>query len=189
MCDIKINDVSELCTMSILEAFGATGGEARSYFRTIQCFSIPPGLISDRVQLVSGSDLTSKYCMIITQKVTQTPQLSEVLHSGDFLCVPKAHIKFLESTNNEFVEFVCEITGMGSDSWALIRKATDRHPAYAVRKAVFASKHGFPFLNNLEKLESVSLEPAAVAHFSKRNKVLRFDAIVIENPGKSVITT
>lgn len=190
MCDIKINGVPERCTLSILKAFGAAGGQARSYFRSIECSSIPPGVVSDRIQLVDGSDMTSKYHMVITHNNPPAGLLSEHLLSGGFLCIPKAHLEVLECKTNTSFEFVCDISGLGSDSWALLRKITDPDAVSAGRRAVlFTNQGGLPFRNALGKLESIPLEPAPVRHFCKRNSFARFDAIVIDFLGKSAITT
>lgn len=191
MCDIKISDVPERYTMSVLEAFGVAGGAPRSYFRSIECSSIPPGIVSDRIQLVAGSGLTSKYHMVITQDVPPSRQLSEHLHSGGFLCIPKACLEVLEDKQRGSFQFVCDITGLGLDSWALLRPALGPDAACADRRAVlFINQYALPSLNALSKItESVPLEPAAVAHFCKQNSSVRFDAIIIDSPGKSVIAS
>lgn len=190
MCDIKIEDVPERYTASVLKAFGAVNGEGRSYFRSIKCFSIPQGIVSTRVQLVDGSDVASKHHMIIIHDVPPAVQLSEQLHSEGFLCLPSAHMQALKCKKNLFLEHVCNITGLGSHPWALLRKAKDTGPVCAGRRAVvFTSQQELPCLNAFEGSESVSLEPAAVIHFCEQNDFAKFDAIVIDCPENSVITT
>lgn len=190
MCDIMINDVPENCTVSVLEAFRTASGEVRSYFRSMKCSSIPPSVISNRVQLVDLSDLTSKYHMIFTQDVPSVVQQSDQLHPGGFLCIPKAHMQHLESNQRAALEVVCDISGLGSDPWMLLHRATDLNQACAGRRAViFTDRHVLPSLNALKKLEYVALEPAAVARFCKQDSFARFDAIIFDCDEKSVITT
>lgn len=190
MCDIKINDIPERYIMSVLEAFGELGGKARSYFRSIECASIPPGLVSDRIKQIDGSDLTKKYHMIITQCVRPEGQLSDHLHSEGFLCIPKAQVELLKRKEGVSFDFVCDITGLGADSWVLLRTVVHLDPVCTERNVVlFTNEHELPFLDGFGRMQSTSLEPAAVAHFCQRNSFARFDAIVIDSPGKSVITT
>ena len=190
MCEIMINDVPERCTISVLEAFSKASGQTRSYFRSIKCLSIPPGVVSDRIQLLDGSDMTSKYHMLIAQDAPTTVQLREQLLPGAFLCITKAHMQGLKSNQSVSLEVVCDITGLGSDPWVLLRKVTELHPACAGRRAVlFTNQHGLSSLNSLGTSEFIPLEPAAVVHFCKQNSFPKFDAIVIDYPGKSAITT
>lgn len=190
MCDIKIDNVPECYNMSILEAFGAVGSQARSYFRSIKCASIPPGVISDRIQLIDGSDLITKYHMIITQIVPPAEQLREDLHSGGLLCIRKASVQELKSNHSSSFELVCEITGMGSESWVLLRKSTDPSSVFADRRAViFTNLHGVPSLDAFERMEYISLNPEAVARCCEQNEIERFDAIIIDCREKSVIAT
>ena len=190
MCDIMINDVPERCIVSVLEAFSKATGQARSYFRSIKCLSIPPGVVSDHIQLVDDLDMTSKYHMLIAQDAPPTVQLREQLLPGAFLCITKTHMQGLKSNRSVFLEVVCDITGLGSDPWVLLRKATEPRRACASRRAVlFTNQDGLSSLSSLGTLEFVSLEPAALAHFCKQNSFPKFDAIVIDCPGKSAITT
>ncbi|CAF9930981.1 MAG: hypothetical protein ALECFALPRED_004772 [Alectoria fallacina] len=190
MCDIKINEIPENCTLSILEAFRTASGEARSYLRSMNCSSIPPGIVSDRVQLVNLSDMTSKYHMIFTQDVPSVVQQSDRLHPGGFLCIPKAHLQHLESNQRAALEVVRDISGLGSDPWMLLQRATDLNQACAGRRAVmFTDQRVLPSLNALKNLEYVPLEPAAVARFCKQDSFAKFDAKIIDCDEKSVITT
>ena len=190
MCEIKMNDVPERCALSILEAFGVLSGEKRSYIKSIRCSSVPPGVVSNRVQLIDGPDRTSKYHMVITENAYPTAQLSDQLHSEGFLCIPKAHIQDLRRNYNESLEVVCDITGLGPDPWILLRKAKSPDSGCADRRAViFTDQRGSPSPIALERMEYVHLEPGAVAHFCKQSSIARFDAIIIDYAEKSVITT
>ncbi len=190
MCDIVINDVPECCTISILKAFGTASSQARSYLRSIKCSLIPPDVESDRIQLIDGSDMASKYHMVIAQDDPLAVQLGDQLLPKAFLCIPKARLPGLMSSRSASLEVVCDITGLGSDPWVLLRKATDMRPAYDRQKvALFTDQHGAPSLDTLGTVEAISLDPAAVTHFCKQNSYTRFDVIVIDSPGSSVITT
>lgn len=190
MCDVKIDDVPQNCTTSILEAFGTANGEARQRFRSITCSSKPPDIISNRIRLVDGSDTSSKYHMIFTQDASAAVQLSDQLHPGGCLCIPKAHMQNLESNQSVSLEIVCDIIDLGLDLWLLLRKSTIPVPVCANRRIVmFMDQVRVPFLNALESNETVALEPVAVAHFCKQSGSTKFDAIVIDCPEKPVITT
>ena len=189
MCDVKIENVPEYYTVSVLEAFDAAGGLARSYFRSVKCSPIPPNVVSGRIQLIDGSDLTSRYHMVITQEAPPAVELSDQLYSGGLLCIPKANMQKLRSIQSASLEVFSEVTGLGSEPWVLLRKATAPGSVSAGRRAVvFTSQHELPSLNALEAMESVPLEPAAVARFCGQNRFARFYAIIIDNPEKSVIS-
>lgn len=190
MCDVKIENVPEYYTESVLEAFSAAGGLARSYFRSVKCSPIPPNVVSGRIQLIDGSDLTSRYHMVITQEAPPAVELSDQLYSGGLLCIPKANMQKLRSIQSASLEVFSEVTGLGSEPWVLLRKATAPGSISAGRRAVvFTSRqHELPSLNALEAMESVPLEPAAVARFCGQNRFARFYAIIIDNPERSVIS-
>ena len=190
MCDVKIDDVPENCTTSILEAFGTANSEARQRFRSITCSSKPPDIISDRIRMVDSSDTSSKYHMIFTQDASAAVQLSDQLNPGGCLCIPKAHMQDLASNQSVSLEIVCDIIDLGLDLWLLLRKSTIPGPVCANRRVVmFIDQLRVPFLNALESNETVPLEPAAVTHFCKHSSSTKFDAIVIDCPEKPVITT
>ena len=189
MCDIKISGVPERRTLSILEAFGATRGEKRLYFRSIKYSSVPPGAVSDRVQLVDGSDITSKYHVIITGDAPSEVQLNNQLHPRGFLCIPKTQMGEPKSKETAPLEVICEITGLGQDPWVLLRKSSGPSLVCADRRAViFTNDHVLRSLKAFERMEFVALEPAAVARFCKLNNYASFDAIITECPEKSVIS-
>ena len=190
MCDVKIDNVPEQYTVSIMEALGAAGGQTRSYFRSVKCSSIPPNFVSNRIQMIDGSDLTSRFHMVITQDVPPAVNLSDQLYSRGLLCMPKANMQKLGANQSASLEVVSEVTGLGSEQWVLLRKATAPGPTFAGRRVVvFTSQDGAPSLNGLEEMESVPLEPTAVDDFCKQNGFAKFDAIIVDHPGKSVITT
>ena len=189
-CDIEITDVPERFTVSILEAFGAHNTEARSKFRSIRCPSIPPGVVSDRVQLVDGSQVSIKYHMIFAQNTPPEVQLSDQLHPGGLLCIPKAHVQDPESHQRAYLEFICDINGLALDPWVLLRQATDASPVCPRRKiVVFADGHGLRSLSGLARMESIPLEPSEVARFCEQSGLTRFDAVIIDCPERPVITT
>ena len=189
MCDIKIDNVPECYTLSILETLGALD-QARSHFRSVKCASISAGVISYSTPLIDGSDPITKYHMIITQDASLGEQLSQQLHSGGLVCITKSHMQALKSDQNSLLQFVCEITGLGSDPWVLLRKSTDPCPTVTGRNAVvFSNQHGVPFFEVFERIEPILLNPQAVGQFCNQKHIPRFDAIVIDCPKKSVIAT
>ena len=189
-CDIKLDDIPEQFTASILKAFGASYHGARSFFRSIKCFSKSPDVISDRVQLVDGSDVSSKYHMIFAQKDCAVAQMSHQLRAEGFLCIPKAHMKDLRSNQSASLEVVCHITGLGHDKWVLLRRTLILKPKCTSRRiVVFANQHNLHTFNNFEGMESVPLEPIPVACFRKQNSFTRFDAVIIDHREKPVITS
>lgn len=190
MCDIKIDDVSERCTKSVLQVFSDASGEARFSFRSITCTSLSSDLVSDRIQLSDSSDVTSKYHMVVVGDVPHAAQLSDQLHPGGVLCVPKAQVQDLQLSQNWCLEAVCDVVALDLDPWVLLRKATDLDCACANRRAIlFTNQDNITSLNALEKMESVPLEPAAVALFCEHNSLARFDAVILDCAEKSIITT
>ena len=190
MCDIKIDDVSERCTVLILNSFGATTGEARSYFRSIKCSSIPPGVITDRVHLIDCSDMDSKYHFIITQHVPLAGEFGDQLNRRGLICIPKTRMQELRCEQDSPLAVVCDIIGLGSDSWVLLRMTTNPDEVSVSRRfVVFANEHELRFREALGKSERVDLKPAPVACFCKKNSSGSFDAVVIDSPKKPIATT
>ena len=189
-CDIKIDDASDLSTISIIEAFGAGNHAARSLFRSITCSTIPPDVCSERVQLVDRSDRICQYHIIFTQDSPLVGQLSDQLHRGGFICIPKAHVQDQLVNKEVSLEVICDITELGSMQWVLLRQSRVETPVCPSRRIVtFADPPSRRSLNGFEILETVSLEPDSVARFCERNSFTKFDAIIIDCPENPVITT
>ena len=189
-CDIKVDSATEPFTVSILRAFGAGNHGARSFFRSIKCFSVPPDFVSDRVLLVDDSAMSSKYRMIFSEDKHPVIQLSDQLHPGGFLCVPKAHLHNLRSNQSTSLEVVCDIAGLGQHPWVLLRHSMTSSPAFADRKiVVFAERYDLHSLNGFKRTDSIPLEPDLIARFCEQNSFTKFDAIIIDFPEKPVVTT
>ena len=189
-CDIKIDDATDRSTISIIEAFGAGNHAARSFFRSITCSSIPPDFCSERVQLMDRSDRVSQYHIIFTQGSPLEGQLSDQLHRGGFICIPKAHVQDQLINKEASLEVVCNITELGSMQWVLLRQSRVETPVCASRRIVtFADPPSLRSLNGFEMLETVPLEPDPVARFCERNSFTKFDAVIIDCPENPVITT
>ena len=189
-CDVKIDDATDRSTISIIEAFGASDHAARSLVRSITCSSIPPGVCSERVQLVDQSDTISQYHIIFTQGNLLVGHLSDELHRGGFICIPKAHVQDQLINKENFLEVICDITELGSTQWVLLRPSRVETPACARRRIVtFADLPSLRSLNGFEMLEIVPLEPASVASFCERKSFTKFDAIIIDCPENPIITT
>ena len=189
-CDIKVDSATERFLVSILGAFGAGKDGARSFFRSIKCFSVPPDFVSDRVLLVDDSAMSSKYHMIFSEDKHPVIQLSDQLHPGGFLCVSKAHLHDLRSNQSTSLEVVCDIAGLGQHPLVLLRHSMTSSPAFANRKiVVFAERFSLHSLNGFGRTGSVPLEPDSIARFCEQDSFTRFDAIIVDCPEKPVVTT
>ena len=189
-CDIKIDDATDNSTISIIKAFGVDNHGARSLLRSITCSSIPPEVCSERIQLMDRSDGISQYHIIFTQGSPLVGQLSDQLHRGGFICIPKAHVQDQLINKEVSLEAVCDITELGSMQWVLLRGSRLGTPVRTSRRIVtFADPPSLSSLNGFEILETVPLEPSPVARFCKRNSFAKFDAIIIDSPENPVITT
>ena len=189
-CDIRINEIPERCTISVIEAFGANLPDARSRFRSIECSSLPPEAMTDHVLLADVSDTGSKYHLIISDDVAWAAQVNDRLYPGGFLCCSKAQIEDLKSDQTNSFEAVCEITGLDPDSWILLRKVLSPVSASTGRRIImFTTELRLPPLSAIGKIEYVPLEPQSVAHFCELNNNTRFDALVIDSPKKAIITS
>lgn len=189
-CDIKVDSVAEPSTLSIIEAFGACDSGARSFFRSIKCTSVPSGFVSDRVQLVDDSDMSSKYHMIFSMNKHPVTQLSDQVHPGGLMCIPKAHMRDLGSNQSRCLEVVCDIFGLGHHSWVLLRQSMTSSPGSSNRRVVvFTERYSPRLLNGFERTESVPLEPDSIKGFCEQECFTRFDAIIVDCPEKPVVTT
>ena len=157
MCDIKIDEVSERCTVLVLESFGATNDGARSYFGSIECSSVPPGIVPDRVHRIDCSDMNSKYHLIITQNIPLAEGLSDQLNPDGLLCIPKIRTQDLNCNQDPSLAVVCDITGLGSDSWMLLRKTNPNKASSSWSDVMFTNEQGLRFGNALGRIESVDL--------------------------------
>ena len=186
--DIKIESVTSSLTVSILGAFSASNEGARSFFRSIKCTSVPSEFVSDRVQLVNDSDTSIKYHIIFSMNINSVTQLSDQLHPGGLLCVPKAHIQDLRS--DRYLEVVCDIAGLGQHPWVLLRQSMTSSAGFVNRRVVvFAERNSLHFLDSFERMEPVVLELDSIACFCQRDSFIKFDAIIIDCPEKPVVST
>ena len=189
-CDVMIDSTTEPFTVSILRAFGAGNHGARSFFRSIKCMSVPPDFVSDRVQLLDDSDMSSKYHMILSNDKRPVTQLSDQLNPGGLLCVPKSDMQDLQSNQSTPLEIICDIAGLSQHPWVLLRQSMTLSPAFANRRiVVFAERYSMRSLNGFERTESVPLEPDSLARFCEQDSFTKFDAIIIDCPEKPVVTT
>ena len=189
-CDVKVDTATATCTVGILRAFGAGDSGTRPFFRSIKCLSVPPNFVSDRVQLLDDSDMSSKFHMIFSEEKHPVTQLSDQLHPGGLLCVPKSDIEDLRSNQSASLEAVCDITGLGQHPWVLLRQPTISGPAFVNRRVVvFAEHYSLRSLNGFERTESVPLERDSIARFCEQDSTTKFDAIIIDCPEKPVVST
>ena len=190
LCDIKVDSATKPFIMSILRAFGAGNHGARSFFRSIKCSSVPPDFVSDRVQLLDDSDMSTKYHMVFSKNKHPVIQLNDQLHPGGLLCVPKADMQDLRSSQSASLQVICDIVGLGQHPWVLLRQSMTLSPAFANRSlVVFAERYSLLSHNGFERSEFVPLESGSIARFCEQDSFKKFDAIIIDCPEKPVITT
>ena len=187
MSDVVIDAIPEVGTRKILEAFGMLTPGRRSYCRSVQCVGQPLENVPETVRFFPGWDLVAEGHILFSKNVHTASQQLGKLHPGGLLCASQV----LEAVElDRSLDFVGTVKGLDSGLWSLWWKtacSTDKLQERNI--TVFATDPSWLATSAFAKAKHVFLEPVSIAESCQREVVGTFDAIVVDQPENSVITT
>ena len=187
MSDVVVDAIAELSTRKILKAFSTPTPGTRSYCRSVQCVGQSLENVPETARFLPGWDLVPKGHILFSDHAHTASQQLEKLHSGGLLCAPQVP-EAAELSRS--LDFVGTVEGLDSGSWSLWRKTTCSTDKLQERNiTLFASDPGWLVTSAFANAKHVILEPASIAEFCQRGVVGTFDAIIVDQPENSVITT
>ena len=187
MSNVVIDAISEASTRKILEAFSMLMPGTRSYCRSIQCVGPPFKNVPEAVGFFHGLDSVAEGHILFSEKPHAASQLLEKLHPAGLLCAPQLP----EAAElDRCLYFLGTVSGLDSGLWFLWRKtACSTEKPQKRNITLFATDPAGLVTPAFSNAKSIFLEPASIAKFCQGGVVDTFDAIVVDQPDNSVITT
>ena len=187
MLDLVINVTAKNDVMDILRAFNVLTPEQRSYCRSVQCVGERFRSAPDCIQFVDGLEAACKCHVFFTDQDLEAEQALEKLRPNGFVCNRRCIAHIVEA---DFLDPVSDIHGSTSGHWSVWKSAFSVPRVPEGRKIVIFTNVnvtlGTPALANAEH---IPLDPHNVASFCQRRLTERFDAIVVDNEQRPIITT
>ena len=187
MSDVVIDAIPEASIRKILEAFTILTPGTRPYCRSIQCVGQPLEGLPGAVRFFRELDSVAEGHILCSKNPYPASQLLEKLHPGGLLCAPQLP----EAAElDRCLESLGTLSGLDSGSWSLWRKTVCSTQKPQQRNiTLFATDPvGLP-ISAFSNANHIFLDPASIAKFCQRGAVDTFDAIVVDQPDDSVITT
>ena len=187
MSDVIIDAVPEASTRKILKAFSMLTPSTRSSCRSVQCVGQPLDNVPEAVRFFQDWDSVAEGHILFSHKTHPTSQLLGKLHPAGLLCAPQVP----EAAElDRCLDFLCTVKGLDSGLWSLWRKTTCSIEKPSERNVtLFANDCAWLAIPAFANAKHVFLEPASIAKFCQGGVVETFDAIVVDQPEDSVITT
>lgn len=187
MSDVFIDAIPEASTKEILQAFGMLTPGTRSHCRSIQCIGGPLDNVPEVVRFVQDWDLVAESHILFSHKTHPAGQLLKKLHPAGLLCAPQVP----EAAElDRCLDYVGTVKGLDSGLWSLWRKtacSTDKPQERNI--TLFANDRAWLAIPAFANAKHVFLKPASIAKFCECGAVEAFDAVVVDQPDNSVITT
>ena len=187
MSDVVIDAIPEPSTKEILQAFGMLTPGTRSYCRSIQCIGGPLNNVPEVVRFLPDWDSAAKSHILFSHKIHPASQLLKKLHPAGLLCAPQVP----EAAElDRCLDFVGTVKGFDSDLCSLWRNTISSTEKPQGRNVtLFANDRAWLAIPAFANAKHVFLEPASIAKFCQGGVVETFDAIVVDQPDDSVVTT
>ncbi|MCJ1465537.1 hypothetical protein MMC07_004155 [Pseudocyphellaria aurata] len=187
MTDVKVAGLDDGDIRILLETLENVSADRRRSFRSVQILEAQRDAESEFVQYVDSFDLEIKAHIIFSSHHLDLAQLANQLEPNGFACTRGSTEMELSSS----FEMVCGVTGLRHDDWVLWRMTQGPDLRLeGCRTVLFGclSQKSLS-LENLKASEHIPLQPHAIRNFCERSTQGRFNAVVLEDSEKSVITT
>ena len=187
MSDVLIDAIPEASIRKVLEAFNMLTPGTRSYCRSVQCVGRPVENVPEAVCFFHGLDSVAEGHILFLRKPLPASQLLKKLHPAGLLCAPQLP----EAAElDRCLDFLGTVSGLDSGLWSLWRKtACSTEEPQKRNITLFATDLDWLATPAFSNAKHISLEPASIANFCQGGVVDTFDAIVVDQPDNSVITT
>ena len=187
MSDVVIDVTPEASIRKILEAFSLLTPGTRSYCRSIQCVGQRLENMPEAVRFFHDLDSVAEGHILFSQKPYPASQLLEKLHPAGLLCAPQLP----EAAElDRCLDSLGTVRGLDSGSWSLRRKTVYSTEQPQKRNITLFTTDPVGLATPVfSDAKHIFLEPASITKFCQRGAVDTFDAIVVDQPNNSVITT
>ena len=188
MCDIGVSGGSPDNIERLLAIFPGIVPGTRSGFRSIQILGKRAYRNSDRVRFVDKFPDDSQFHLLFVEDFGSAEDIGTKLHACGLLCTRSVKD---ESKISETYEKICEVKGLDQDNWTLwrINDRTDEvRSGYKTVLFACSNPNSVP-IPSLSAALHIPLQPTAIRAFCQRSENEKFDAVVIDNFEKPIITT
>lgn len=183
MCDVAIGDVTAEAQESILEALDIRRlGESQRFRSITTCREVEHTMNHDRIQVVEElpSDLEAN--LFFAGQILPAQTLRRYLQASGLACICGP----LEQLDQQFsgpFEYAGQVSGLDEAVWTLWRKRNTVHSS-SVKRQRFIFSSG----KTLAKADvKINLRPPEIRAFIAQYNNERFDAILIDDPRRSII--
>lgn len=189
MANVKVVGLEDQELDSLLEILENLGANGRKHYQSVQILGVQRKTSSDRIQYVDNFDADLKAHIIVSSNSLDEAEICKQLDSNGLICMREINLNE-GMDNSDFLEMVCKVTGLNHDDWILWRKSKGKATDFSARrKVVFGgSSLDLSLMATLKATEYITLQEVSVREFCERDKGARFDAIVIDDLEKPVIT-
>ena len=187
MADVKVTGLEDRDVRILLETFENPGVDKRRRIRSVQIVGTQKDAESEFVQYVDSLDAGIKAHIIFSSRNLNPGQISSQLETNGFVCTRGSD----ENEHSASFEMVCKVIGPNHEDWVLWRMTESSGSEIAGRKTVLFGCLSQQRLSMeaLKANEHIPLEPHAIREFCERSQKGRFNALVLDDSAKSVITT
>ena len=188
MSDIGIQGLKSETIQVIFDAFGAQKQEKRRLFRIIDIIKKSATTGFGSIRYVQRFDTSMKYHVLFTDDLSDPQYVCDRLR-------PKGlwFSRIISNDRDENADFhklftpLSSVTGLGKGRWRLWRK---QNLVARTAKKVTLFGSGYPKkAEDLGHIEHIHLDHNAISGFCSRISKERFNAIIMDDPDFSVITT
>ena len=187
MSDVVIDAIPEASIRKILEGFNMLTPGTRSYCRSFQCVGQPLKSVPEAVRFFHDLDAVAEGHILFLHKLLPASQLLAKLHPTGLLCAPQlSEAAELDGC----LDFLGTVRGLDAGLWSLWRNTACLTEKPQKRNiTLFATDPVGLATPAFSNAKHIFLEPASIAKFCQGGVVDTFDAIVVDQPDNSVITT
>ncbi|KAL8717346.1 MAG: hypothetical protein Q9225_005406, partial [Loekoesia sp. 1 TL-2023] len=183
MCDVAIGDVSAEAQDRILEALGIRKPGKSQRFRSITtCQKVEHDMNNDRIQIVEELPSGLEASLIFAGATFPAQTLRQYLQASGLACICGS-MEQLDQQVSEPFEYIGQVTGLDEAIWTLWRKRNTIHSSPVKRQRFIFSTGHTPAKAELR----FDLRPPEIKAFVTRHDNERFDAILIDDPQRSII--
>ncbi|KAL8902419.1 MAG: hypothetical protein Q9207_004740 [Kuettlingeria erythrocarpa] len=184
MCDIRIGDVPERAQRRILESLNRQRSLGYGGYRSVFILkALKDSKEDERIRVVEDLGNTLPVHMLFTGQTDSVDAMSSQLNSFGLICIQQDENR-LERQSTKTFEYLCDATGLDEYAWSLWRKKAKAASSLQQRPRVIFSPRSFPLMTG----RNIPLEQEKTRALATQPGLERFDAIVVDDSARSVIT-
>lgn len=184
MCDIMIGDIPQEARRRLLESLDLRHSQGYGGYRSVVMHkALEDSKEDERISVVEHFGNTLPVHMLFTGQTNSIDAMSSQLKPFGLICIQQDENR-LERQSTETFEYVCDITGLEETRWTLWRKKAKASSSLQRRQRVIFSPRSFPLM----KGRNIPLEQEKTRDFAIQPGLERFDAVVVDDSARSIIT-